>query len=80
MEYEHKTSGIMNDLGLIKWVVPIENLNATNLAKMFNLLLKKSDSYKKHLIKAMPEYKKRASNAIEIVDNAYRNFVRDNNT
>ena len=37
IEYEHKTSGIMQDLGLGEWVIAIEDVTAAKLLTLFKL-------------------------------------------
>src|SRR2546430_13523272 len=43
IEYEHKTSGIMHDLELEKWVIRIEDVTADNLARMVDELMLRSE-------------------------------------
>lgn len=56
IEYEHKTRGIMQDLGLEKWVININNVDTKTLIDSFNRLLKEKDSYKEYLSNRIPNY------------------------
>lgn len=56
IEYEHKTSGIMKELGLHRWVVPIEDVTAERLRSLFDELLHDADSYRAHLRDVIPPY------------------------
>jgi colanic acid/amylovoran biosynthesis protein len=72
IEYEHKTSGIMQELGLSQWVIKIEDVNPEALKYKMSNLIKKQASYKAHLHQVLPQYVKQAHNAIEFVDQAYQ--------
>lgn len=74
IEYEHKTGGIMKDLGLEKWVIKIEEVDIKNLSKMFDKLMFERLSYKKYLKNIMPGYIKKTENAIKIVQEKYYEF------
>lgn len=56
IEYEYKTRGIMNDLGLSEWVIPIEQVTAENLYEKFIQLLDEGDHYKQKLRQVLPAY------------------------
>jgi len=56
IEYEYKTSGIMKDLGLSEWVIPIEQVTAENLYEKFVQLLDEGDLYKENLRQIVPDY------------------------
>ncbi len=56
IECEHKTSGIMRELGLQRWVVPIEEVTAERLQVLFDELLREADSYRAHLHEVIPPY------------------------
>jgi colanic acid/amylovoran biosynthesis protein len=56
IEYEHKTSGIMQDLGLSDWVIKIEDVTAERLAAMYDRMTREHDNYVKHLRKVLPDY------------------------
>jgi colanic acid/amylovoran biosynthesis protein len=60
IEYEHKTTGIMKDLGLVKWVVPIENVNHKDMAFLFNQLVEEKNEYKEILKNKMQSYLEKA--------------------
>lgn len=59
IEYEYKTSGIMSDLGLRKWIVKMEDVSAINLEKKFNELLEERAFYSRSLSKNINEYLKK---------------------
>jgi colanic acid/amylovoran biosynthesis protein len=56
IEYEHKTSGIMHDLKLDKWVIKIEDVTAKNLKDLLSKLLKEEKKYKEALRATLPRY------------------------
>jgi colanic acid/amylovoran biosynthesis protein len=60
IEYEYKTSGIMKDLGLSEWVIPIEQVTADILYEKFSQLLSAGDIYKQKLQHVLPDYILRA--------------------
>jgi colanic acid/amylovoran biosynthesis protein len=60
IEYEHKTGGIMRELGLHRWVVPIEDVTAERLRSLFDELLHEADSYRAHLREVIPPYVNRS--------------------
>lgn len=78
VEYEHKTSGIMQDLELENWSIKIEDVTAEQLNKLFDALLKEKTAYKKHLKTTLPGYVDQAKQAIVEVDVAYQDFLRRN--
>src|SRR5437660_6888899 len=56
IEYEHKTSGIMQDLGLGHWVIKIEDVTAPKLIKLMQNLIAHEDNYRAKLQKSLPSY------------------------
>lgn len=56
IEYEYKTGGIMKDLDLSEWVIPIEQVTVDNLYEKFQQLLSEGDIYKQKLQKVLPDY------------------------
>ena len=66
--YEHKTEGIMRDLGLEKWVMPIENVRVDLLKALFDDLVKNRNEYIQHLQEVLPPYIERARNSIYLVN------------
>lgn len=75
IEYEHKTSGIMHDLGLEKWVVRIEDVTADILVEMFDDLVSQRASYVRDLRKVMPNYIAEANNAGTLIRTAYEKLA-----
>jgi colanic acid/amylovoran biosynthesis protein len=71
IEYEHKTSGIMHDLGLEQWVMKIEDVTAPKLSTALHSLLRQSDNYKAHLRKQLPPYMRQARQTVELLEKAY---------
>lgn len=56
IEYEHKTSGIMNDLGLGDWRIPIEKADEEQLTALADRLLGARESYLAQLDAVLPDY------------------------
>jgi colanic acid/amylovoran biosynthesis protein len=71
IEYEHKTSGIMSDLGLEKWVVRIEDVTAPLLIARVDSLMEQMEEYVSHLQATLPRYIDAARQAIALVRRAY---------
>ncbi len=71
IEYEHKTSGIMRDLKLDAWVLPIEAVTADKLISLFDKLEIERDTYVEHLRKVVPEYAARARETGIMIKQAY---------
>ena len=62
--YEHKTRGIMSDLGLADWVLAIEDVTTEKLWHLFTELEQQPDAYVDKLDIAMPGYVERAEDFI----------------
>ena len=60
IEYERKTSGIMKDLGLDEWVIPIHEVSAPRLRHDFLELKARRDTYLRVLHQSLPAYVGRA--------------------
>jgi colanic acid/amylovoran biosynthesis protein len=60
IQYEHKTAGIMHDLGLDEWVLEMEHVNGPQLVERFEALMVHGDAYLETLRKRLPEYRRRA--------------------
>jgi colanic acid/amylovoran biosynthesis protein len=73
IEYEHKTSGIMTDLGLGQWVINIKKTESENLIALFDELVSKRDAYVAHLQSVLPAYIGQARDAILFVKKIYEN-------
>ena len=67
IEYEHKTSGIMQDLGLSDWVVPIEQVEGKKIIHTFESLVRKRKSYLRQLDRILPVYTARAHSAAGLI-------------
>ena len=60
MGYEHKTQGIMHDLGLDGWGLPAQDLAAADLFALFAELEEHRPAYRAHLDHVIPGYVARA--------------------
>ncbi|MCX4538319.1 glycosyltransferase [Streptomyces sp. NBC_01669] len=65
IEYDHKTRGIMEDLGLGEWVLRMDEVRADNLIPMVDLLIEESAGYRAHLCSVLPQYRARAEEFTE---------------
>jgi colanic acid/amylovoran biosynthesis protein len=75
IEYEHKTSGIMRDLGLEDWVLHIEDVTADRLAALFSGLMCRHDDYLEQLHKVLPGYLESARTSVDLIKEAYERSV-----
>lgn len=75
IEYEHKTSGIMHDLKLDKWVIAIEDVTAPKLSKLLKKLVKEQAQYRSQLQKRLPPYVQQASEAADMLAKSYYGAV-----
>lgn len=75
IEYEHKTSGIMHDLGLDAWVLRIEEVTAATLTGVLQTLLVKQEDYRAHLHERIPAYIEEARQTIDLLEAGYNDFV-----
>ncbi len=57
IEYEHKTRGIMRDLGLEDWVINIKVINSKILIDLFDRLVEERAKYKQRLLRVMTRNK-----------------------
>jgi colanic acid/amylovoran biosynthesis protein len=67
IEYEHKTSGIMQDLQLDEWVIPIEAVTAERLIELYDNIITEHDRYVAHLGRALPAYIANARMAADLI-------------
>jgi colanic acid/amylovoran biosynthesis protein len=63
--YEHKTTGIMHDLGLQKWVVPIEGVATADMRGLVDRLVDSDAEYRATLRGAVPEYVRRTRDTVD---------------
>jgi colanic acid/amylovoran biosynthesis protein len=70
IEYEHKTSGIMRDLELEKWVIKIEDVSTQRLSALLQALVGKQSRYQAHLRQHVPPYLRRGRKTIEVAEQA----------
>lgn len=71
IEYEHKTSGIMHDLKLGKWVIKIEDATAPKLTQLLQKLVRDRDKYCMHLREQLPPYVKKARTTVDMLAESY---------
>jgi colanic acid/amylovoran biosynthesis protein len=74
--YEHKTLGIMTDLGLEKWVLDIKNIEIENAKSLFDELVKNREHYLSHLKSKLPPYIIKSENSILIVKDIYERIKK----
>ncbi|MEV7596903.1 polysaccharide pyruvyl transferase family protein [Kitasatospora sp. NPDC089797] len=67
IEYEHKTRGIMRDLGLESWVLPIAEVSAASLGTLVERLRLGREEYLRVLAERMPGYVARAEELPELL-------------
>jgi colanic acid/amylovoran biosynthesis protein len=72
IEYEHKTSGIMADLELDKWVIKMEDVTGSRLIACVDDLMAQTDAYRAQLDLLLPDYVDRARQAIVLTEQFYR--------
>ena len=76
IEYEHKTMGIMQDLELEKWVLPIEDVTADKLAVLFDQLVLDRPAYIQKLHRVLPAYIAKAGESSGLIERAYEHSSR----
>lgn len=78
IEYEHKTSGIMRDLALDKWVVKMEDVTSEKLEKLFIELLSSREFYSERLKSVLPVFILEARKLCNRVKELYegRDFIK----
>jgi colanic acid/amylovoran biosynthesis protein len=69
--YEHKTRGIMRELGLEQWVIDIESVTADDLIPLVDRALDGADGYRAELAERMPPYIARADEVVGMLAEAY---------
>lgn len=74
LEYEHKTSGILRDLGLPHWMLQMRGVKAEELEGLFDELVAGRQEYLAHLRKALPAYLGRAAQARERIKEELRHL------
>lgn len=75
IEYHHKTSGIMKDLDLSRWVVKIEKVTGVQLIALFDQLVEQRDGYREHLDRVLPAYRDRANEVAGMIREAYEGHL-----
>lgn len=76
--YEPKTTGIMKDLGLGKWTLPMTDVNHVLLEDLFLLLKKEKGSYLSQLDQKLPDYQKLALLPFSIIRRLLSDQARHN--
>jgi colanic acid/amylovoran biosynthesis protein len=69
--YQPKTSGIMSDLGLGEWAVPIEDLALGELQRLFDAVVERQAEIREQLARAIPELEARALEGGRLVADAF---------
>jgi len=69
--YHYKAAGIMRDLGLEEWVLPLEDVTEDRIFALFDRLVREGGEYKAHLRRVLPEYLERAGEVPELFKSAY---------
>jgi len=69
--YQPKTKGIMEQLGLENFVLPVENLNLSILKEKFKLLLDRQVEIRDCLKKKIPEICQRAERNSQLIEEDY---------
>jgi colanic acid/amylovoran biosynthesis protein len=72
IEYEHKTSGIMGDLGLDDWVVPILEVTGPLLCARFAALERGRSDYERLIKERLPDYVSRAQGFVGVLRGSVR--------
>lgn len=67
VEYDHKTRGIMEDLGLGEWVIRMSDVHGTVLNGLLDRLTADGDTYRKHLAAVLPAYTERAGEFVTVL-------------
>ncbi|WP_329567457.1 polysaccharide pyruvyl transferase family protein [Kitasatospora sp. NBC_01266] len=67
IEYDHKTRGIMADLHLEHWVVPMAEADADTLIALLDRLLAEGAAYRRYLAAEIPGYAARAADFVELL-------------
>jgi colanic acid/amylovoran biosynthesis protein len=75
VQYNHKASGIMEDLELGKWVVNIEDVSIPTMTRKVDELVEAAPRYRDHLASIIPQYQRKAREAAELTRLAYESFV-----
>ncbi len=70
IEYEHKTSGIMGDLGLSEWVIPIREVSDAALRMRFLDLEAARPDYERQIKQRLPDYVDRANDFVTVLRRA----------
>lgn len=73
IEYEHKTGGIMRDLGLDEWVRTINKVTADDLIQTFDKLVARRDDYAYHIATCVPAYIKKTDETPKLITNVLGN-------
>ena len=67
IEYEHKASGIMADLGLAEWVLPMATVTTTALCDRFAALEEARSDYERQMKERLPDYEARARGFVDVL-------------
>jgi polysaccharide pyruvyl transferase WcaK-like protein len=70
IEYDHKTRGIMNDLGLGRWVIPMADVRTELLTSTLDELMAERGRYSEHLAAVLPSYTLQAEEFVDTLRDA----------
>lgn len=75
IEYEHKTSGILRDLGLGDWYLPIEDVTSPLLVEGFERLVAEQHALKPVIEQAVRTARQQAERGADLIADHYRAFT-----
>jgi colanic acid/amylovoran biosynthesis protein len=73
IEYQHKSRGIMRELGLEHWVLAIGDVTEERLGNLFDEMVRERDTYRNHLTEVMPQYVRRANAVTGVLAVTWKN-------
>jgi colanic acid/amylovoran biosynthesis protein len=75
IEYEHKTSGILRDLGLGDWYLHIEDVRGPNLIAMFERLVTARHALKPRIATAVATARRQAERGADLIADHFRGIT-----
>lgn len=67
IEYDHKTRGIMEDLGLRRWVIHMTEASPERLIPLIDTMMAEGETYRRHLAAVLPAYSRRAAEFVDVL-------------
>lgn len=74
IEYEHKTSGIMKQMGLDEWVLHIDNVTSDDIVACCIAIRQKKDALREHILKKVNELSNIATENAKVVESLTRRW------